>query len=230
MADVSRRPDRPGRWPGARIPPAQPTLKAVIHRLDDHGVTGVITASEPSWTAPFSGLSRRCFGKEVTSLRSIDADSRLVAVVGRPLPGDRNDCKAWHLCGAKDAVGKTTVIADGAYRGTGLVIPHRRERGQTELPAWKEEHNASHRKVRARVERAFARMNGKVLRDCRRAGIPCEDRRAAIPCEDQETEPPDGGAACADHGCFALSGGSASRRWSWRRALVVAGGVCRNPG
>lgn len=29
------------------------------------------------------------------------------------------------------------VIADGGYRGTGLVIPHRRERGQSELPAWK---------------------------------------------------------------------------------------------
>ncbi|MDH6513862.1 hypothetical protein M2163_009164 [Streptomyces sp. SAI-135] len=27
------------------------------------------------------------------------------------------------------AVGHTNVIADGGYRGTGLVIPHRRERG-----------------------------------------------------------------------------------------------------
>ncbi|EKX60667.1 hypothetical protein STRIP9103_01207 [Streptomyces ipomoeae 91-03] len=50
------------------------------------------------------------------------------------------------------------MIADGGYRGTGLVIPHRRERGQAELPAWQEEHNASHRKVRARVEHVFARM------------------------------------------------------------------------
>ncbi|MFE9628535.1 transposase, partial [Streptomyces sp. NPDC006527] len=81
------------------------------------------------------------------------------------------DCKAWELSGAKDAVGKTTVIADGGYRGTGLVIPHRREKGQTALPAWKEEHNASHRKVRARVEHVFARMKGwKILRDCRLKG------------------------------------------------------------
>ncbi|WP_427921590.1 transposase family protein [Streptomyces sp. cg40] len=71
----------------------------------------------------------------------------------------------------KDAVGKTTVIADGGYRGTGLVIPHRREPGQAELPDWKEEHNASHRKVRARVEHAFARMKTwKILRDCRLKG------------------------------------------------------------
>ncbi|MFF0433931.1 transposase [Streptomyces sp. NPDC004327] len=101
----------------------------------------------------------------------IDADTRRVVVVGRPLPGNRNDCKAGALSGAKDAVGRTTVIADGGYRGTGLVIPHRRERGQSELPAWKEEHNISHRQVRARFENAFARMKTwKILRDCRLKG------------------------------------------------------------
>ncbi|MFC8433309.1 transposase [Streptomyces sp. NPDC057253] len=101
----------------------------------------------------------------------IDADTRLVVAVGRPLPGNRNDCKAWELSGAKEAVGKTTVIADGGYRGTGLVIPHRREKDQIELLAWKEEHNTSHRKVRARVEHTFARMKTwKILRDCRLKG------------------------------------------------------------
>ncbi|WP_405965656.1 transposase [Streptomyces sp. NBC_00723] len=236
-------------------------------------MAGVITASDPAWIAPFSGLSPRQFGKLITALRRegadpvrrgrpwglpledrvllvaaywrtnltlrqlaplfgvsksaaariidhlgpalalqqrkrfrtntvlimdgtlvptrdhsiaeqsknyrystnhqvvIDADTRLVVAVGQPLPGNRNDCKAWELSGAKDAVGKTTVIADGGYRGTSLVIPHRREKGLAELPAWKEEHNASHRKVRARVEHAFARMKTwKILRDCRLKG------------------------------------------------------------
>ncbi|MFE7978638.1 transposase [Streptomyces shenzhenensis] len=101
----------------------------------------------------------------------IDADTRLIVAVGRPLPGNRNDCRAWEPSGAKDTVGHTTVIADGGYRGTGLVIPHRRERGQAALPAWKEEHNSSHRKVRARVEHAFDRMKTwKILRDCRLKG------------------------------------------------------------
>lgn len=101
----------------------------------------------------------------------IDADTRLVVVIGQPLPGNRNDCKAWEMSGAKAAVGRTTVIADGGYRGTGLVIPHRHAKGQTELPAWKEEHNTSHRRVRARVEHACARMKGwKILRDCRLKG------------------------------------------------------------
>ncbi|MEV8563404.1 transposase [Streptomyces sp. NPDC051917] len=236
-------------------------------------MAGVITASQPSWIGPFTGLSPRCFGKLVTALRRegadtvrrgrprslpledrillvaaywrtnltlrqlaplfgilksaadriisrmapllalrqrrrfrkdtvlivdgtlvptrdhavaeqsknyrystnhqvvIDADTRLVVAVGRPLPGNRNDCKAWELSGAKAAVGKTVVIADGGYRGTGLVIPHRRERCQEALPAWKEEHNRSHRKVRARVEHTFARMKSwKILRDCRLKG------------------------------------------------------------
>ena len=112
----------------------------------------------------------------------IDADARLVVTVGQPLPGNRNDCKAWELSGAKDAVGKTTVIADGGYRGTGLVIPHRRERGQSELPEWKEDHNAFHRKVRARVEHTFARMKTwKILRDCRLKGRACTTPCSASP-------------------------------------------------
>lgn len=208
-------------------------------------MSGVITASEPSWIAPFTGLSPRCFDTLVTQLRRegadavrrgrpwslpledrvllvtaywrtnltlrqlaplfgvsksaadriighlgpllalkprrrfrkdtvlivdgtlvptrdhavaeqsknyrystnhqvvIDADTRRVVVAGRPLPGNRNDCKAWALSGAKDAVGRTTVIADGGYRGTGLVIPHRREHRQSELPTWKEEESLS---------------------------------------------------------------------------------------
>lgn len=63
------------------------------------------------------------------------------------------------------------MIADGGYRGTGLIIPHRREPGQSELPAWKEAHNTSHPKVRARVEHTFAHIKSwKILRDCRLKG------------------------------------------------------------
>ncbi|MFE7843302.1 transposase [Streptomyces sp. NPDC057474] len=100
----------------------------------------------------------------------IDADSRLVVVVGRPLTGNRNDCKAWEESGAKATVGTTTTIADGGYPGTGLVMPHRRRRGE-DLPGWKQAHNKSHKQVRARVEHVFARMKAwKILRDCRLRG------------------------------------------------------------
>ncbi|MDN5383240.1 IS5/IS1182 family transposase, partial [Streptomyces sp. LB8] len=37
-------------------------------------MAGVITASEPSWTAPFTGLSPRQFGKLITELRREGAD------------------------------------------------------------------------------------------------------------------------------------------------------------
>jgi hypothetical protein len=100
----------------------------------------------------------------------IDADTRLIVVVGRPLPGNRSDCKAWEESGAKAAVGKTMTIADGGYPGTGLVMPHRRRNGE-DLPDWKEAHNKSHKQVRARVEHVFARMKTwKILHNCRFKG------------------------------------------------------------
>ncbi|WP_326607294.1 transposase [Streptomyces sp. NBC_01799] len=100
----------------------------------------------------------------------IDAETRLVVVIGQPLPESRNDCKAWEESGAKAAVGRTTTIADGGYPGTGLVMPHRRHKDE-DLPGWKEAHNTSHRQVRARVEHVFARMKTwKLLRDCRLKG------------------------------------------------------------
>lgn len=41
----------------------------------------------------------------------IEADTRLVVAVGRPLSGNRNDCKAWKLSGPKDIVGGTNYRA-----------------------------------------------------------------------------------------------------------------------
>jgi hypothetical protein len=100
----------------------------------------------------------------------IDADTQLVVALGTPLPGNRNDCKAFGDSGAEHACRNTTVIGDGGYIATSAIIPHRRRPGEA-LPAWKEEHNASHRQVRARVEHAFARMKAwKILRDCRLRG------------------------------------------------------------
>ena len=102
----------------------------------------------------------------------IDADTRLIVVVGEPLPGNRNDCKAWEESGAKTAAGKTFTMADGGYPGTGLLMPHRRTPGE-ELPYWKQEHNRSHKQVRARVEHVFARI--KTLEDSPR--LPPQGRR-----------------------------------------------------
>jgi len=63
------------------------------------------------------------------------------------------------------------VLADGGYRGNPEVImPYRKPRDGNELPEWKQDYNAGHRKVRARVEHALARLKTyKILRDYRRA-------------------------------------------------------------
>ncbi|SLG33716.1 Transposase DDE domain [Nocardia farcinica] len=100
----------------------------------------------------------------------IDADTELVVALGRPLPGNRNDCRAYGESGAAHACRNAVVIADGGYQGTSAIIPHRRVPGR-DLPEWKQAHNASHRKVRARVEHTFSRMKTwKILRDCRLRG------------------------------------------------------------
>lgn len=61
----------------------------------------------------------------------IEADTCLVVVVGPPLPGDRNNCKAQEESSAKAAVGRTRTIADGGYPVTGLVMPTAHARAKT---------------------------------------------------------------------------------------------------
>lgn len=123
----------------------------------------------PPVTVPSQSSRRTTDVRPITRLSSAPIPAWL-SWSTRPVPGNRNDCKVRELFGAKAVVGNTTVIADDGYRCTGLVIPHRREMGQS-LPAWKEEHNTSQRKVRARGEHTFARMKSwKILRDCRLRG------------------------------------------------------------
>jgi hypothetical protein len=59
------------------------------------------------------------------------------------------------------------VLADGAYWGTGCVVPHRRRTGRPLLPSQVDD-NAEHHRVRSRIEHPFARMKSyKILRYCR---------------------------------------------------------------
>ncbi|GAB7101980.1 hypothetical protein JCM4814A_42020 [Streptomyces phaeofaciens JCM 4814] len=101
----------------------------------------------------------------------IDANSRLVVAIGLPLPGSRNDCRAFTESGVDRACRGAPTIADGGYQGTGLLIPHRKRRGQTHLSPQQEAENAVHRRARARVEHVLSRLkNWKILRDCRLKG------------------------------------------------------------
>ncbi len=101
----------------------------------------------------------------------IDADTRLTVAVGRPVPGNRNDCRAYTDSGVDAACAGAAVLAEGGYQGTGLVIPYRKPADSRRLPGWKEDLNRTHRQVRARVEHAFAHVKSwKILRDCRLKG------------------------------------------------------------
>ncbi|MFD8396778.1 transposase [Streptomyces sp. NPDC059680] len=101
----------------------------------------------------------------------IDANSRLVVAIGLPLPGSRNDCRAFTESGVDRVCRGAPTLADGGYQGTGLLIPHRKRRGQTRLTRQQEAENAVHRRARARVEHALSRLkNWKILRDCRLKG------------------------------------------------------------
>ncbi|WP_338491840.1 transposase family protein [Streptomyces sp. SJL17-4] len=100
----------------------------------------------------------------------IDADTKLVIAAAQPAPGNTADAKAWRDSGLARHCEGVTVLGDGAYINTGLVVPHRKRPGRDLLPG-EEEDNAEHRRVRARVEHAFARMKHyKILRDCRQRG------------------------------------------------------------
>ena len=98
----------------------------------------------------------------------IDDATLLVVAVGRPKAGNRNDCVAYSASKIDRVAAGATILADGGYGGIGLVIPHRRRAGQTQLPDWKERNNTSHRRIRARVGDTFAATKTfKILRDCR---------------------------------------------------------------
>jgi Transposase DDE domain/Helix-turn-helix of DDE superfamily endonuclease len=101
----------------------------------------------------------------------IDANTRLAVAVGAPVPGNRNDCRAYTDSGVDAACAGAAVLADGGYQGTGLIMPYRKPADGRRLPGWKENLNRTHRRVRARVEHALAHLKTwRILRDCRRKG------------------------------------------------------------
>jgi hypothetical protein len=63
-------------------------------------------------------------------------------------------------------------MADSGYCGNPeVIIPYRKPCDGSEPPAWKQDYNTGHRKIRARVEHALARLKTyKILRDYRRGG------------------------------------------------------------
>lgn len=95
-------------------------------------------------------------------------DGTLTPTRDRTVAASSNNCRYSTNHQAVIDADTRLLIADGGYRGTGPTIPHYRPHKDEDPPAWKEEHNTSRYKVRARVEYTFARMKSwKILCDCR---------------------------------------------------------------
>ena len=104
----------------------------------------------------------------------INANTRLTVAVGTPLPGNRNDTRAYCESGVDRQCQGAAVMADGGYQGNhDVIVPYRKPRdGQPQLPPWKQDLNTVHRRVRARVEHALARIKAwRIPRGCRRKGL-----------------------------------------------------------
>jgi hypothetical protein len=72
----------------------------------------------------------------------IDANTRLTVAVGKPLPGNRNDCRTYSEFGVDRECTGAAVMADCGYQGTGVIMPYRKPADGGELPAWQSDLNA----------------------------------------------------------------------------------------
>lgn len=129
----------------------QQTAPSTAQHLLNHSAGGVW--HDPTWSSPLSGSS----GSPSSTGRGVLAHG-VIAASEECWTGPywRTDLTLRQLGPlfriSKSAAGR---IIDHPVPRPAL---HRRERGQTELPGWKEEHNRSHRRVRARVDRV--RLSG----------------------------------------------------------------------
>lgn len=154
--------------------------KSAAHRVVDH-LAPVTRAYGPDTVLIMDGTLVPTHDRKVTAPSKnyrysvnmqvvIDVNTRLVVAVGRPVPGDHNDCTAYRDSGMERQCRGARVMADGGYIGNRQVImPYRRPRDGGELLCWQVELNTVHKKIRARVEHAFAQMKRwNILRNRRR--------------------------------------------------------------
>jgi hypothetical protein len=96
--------------------------------------------------------------------------------------GNRIDCAVYRSSGIDQQLAYRPVMTDGGYQGNpGAIMPFRKPRDGSDLPDWQEDLNATHRKIRARVEHTPARMKcWKILRDYRRAAHTLTDAVSGI--------------------------------------------------
>lgn len=89
---------------------------------------------QAAYWAPGStaGVSKSRWAKPPSMERTAlsKAGSRRVIASARPAPGIRADAHVWRESGLPAAAAEATVVADGAYLGTGPIVPHRSRAGR----------------------------------------------------------------------------------------------------
>ncbi len=89
------------------------------------------------------GASSRNYRFSASVQVIVDAETRLVVAAARPVPGNTADAKAWRDSGPAAHCEGVTVLGDGAYINTGLIVPHRKRPGRPLLKGEEEERAAS---------------------------------------------------------------------------------------
>lgn len=79
----------------------------------------------------------------------VDAESRMVVAAARPVPGNTADAKAWRSSGLAPHCEGVTVVGDGAYINTGLIVPQRKRPGRRLLKGDRQRCDGLHHAVQA---------------------------------------------------------------------------------
>ncbi len=97
---------------------------------------------------PVGGTSSRNYRFSAHVQVIVDADTRLVVVAAHPVPGTTADAKAWCDSGLAGHCQGVTVLGDGAYINTGLVVLHRKRPGRPLLKGEEEDKASTARSAR----------------------------------------------------------------------------------
>ncbi|MGM9469412.1 transposase [Streptomyces murinus] len=117
------------------------------------------------------GASSRNYRFSANAQVVVDAETRLV-VAARPVPGNIADARAWRDSGLAEHCHGVTVLGDGAYISTGLIVPHRKRPGRALLKARKRTTPPTAKSAHA----SSTSPRGALLRDyCRR----CREAKAS---------------------------------------------------
>lgn len=94
-----------------------PSLKASARPVSECGTSSPSCASSRNYR----------FSANVQVI--LDADTKLVVATARPAPGNKADAHVWRNSSLPAQGQGVTVLGDGAYINTGLVVPHRKRPG-----------------------------------------------------------------------------------------------------